>query len=62
VATAETLERLPMPMGYFRLVLRGFGTTPKRRAAIMKDTGVTEADLRKAHRYWSADRCGLRRA
>jgi AraC-like DNA-binding protein len=35
-----------MPMGYFRLVLRGFGNTPKRRAAIMKDTGVTEADLR----------------
>jgi AraC-like DNA-binding protein len=35
-----------MPMGYFRLFLRCFGDTPERRAAILSDTGVTEADLR----------------
>jgi AraC-like DNA-binding protein len=46
VSTAETLERLPMPMGYFRLVLRRLGDTPKRRAAILEGTGVTGADLR----------------
>jgi AraC-like DNA-binding protein len=45
VSGDETLEQLPMPMGYFRLVLRVFGDTPERRAAILKDTGVTEAEL-----------------
>lgn len=45
MSNAETLERLPMPMGYFRLMLRNFGNTPVRRAAILRDTGVTEADL-----------------
>jgi AraC-like DNA-binding protein len=44
--TAETLERLPMPMGYFRLILRSLGDTPARRAAILQDTGVTGAALR----------------
>ena len=34
-----------MPIGYFRLFLRCFGDTPERRAAILRDTGVTEADL-----------------
>lgn len=37
-----TLEHLPMTPGYFRLVLRGFGDTPERRAAILAGTGVTE--------------------
>jgi AraC-like DNA-binding protein len=46
VSTAETLERLPVPMGYFRLFLRCFGDTPKRQAAILTGTGVTGADLR----------------
>ncbi len=46
MSAAETLERLPMPMGYFRLFLRCFGDTPERRAAILNDTDVTEADLR----------------
>jgi AraC-like DNA-binding protein len=32
-------------MGYFRLIVRSFGDTPERRAAILHDTGVTEADL-----------------
>jgi AraC-like DNA-binding protein len=40
-----TLERLPMTMGYFRVLLRGFGDTPHRRAAILAGTGVTEAAL-----------------
>jgi AraC-like DNA-binding protein len=34
-----------MPMGYFRLFLRCFGDTPERRAMILNQTGVTEADL-----------------
>lgn len=38
-----TLEQLPMTAGYFRLILRGFGDTPERRAAILAGTGVTEA-------------------
>lgn len=38
-----TLERLPMTAGYFRLILRGFGDTAERRAAILAGTGVTEA-------------------
>jgi AraC-like DNA-binding protein len=39
------LERLPMTMGYFRLLLRGFGDTPQRRAAILAGAGVSEAAL-----------------
>ena len=38
-----TLEQLPMTLGYFRLILRSFGDTPERRAAILAGTGVTEA-------------------
>lgn len=38
----NTLERLPMTPGYFRLILRGYGDTPERRAAILEGTGVTE--------------------
>ena len=41
-----TLEQLPMTLGYFRLVLRCFGDTPGRRAAILAGTGVTDAMLR----------------
>eukprot|EP01030_Chromulinospumella_sphaerica_P026505 gene26505-26710_t len=32
-----------MTPGYFRLILRGYGDTPERRAAILAGTGVTEA-------------------
>jgi AraC-like DNA-binding protein len=45
MSAAEILENLPMPMGYFRLILRWFGDTPERRAAILVGTGVTEAVL-----------------
>lgn len=45
MSTAEGLERLPMPMGYFRLLLRCFGDTPARRAAILAGTEVSEAAL-----------------
>lgn len=43
--TAAALERLPMTMGYFRLVLRCFGDTPGRRAALLEGTGVSEREL-----------------
>lgn len=42
----QTLEQLPMSLGYFRLVLRCFGDTPERRAAILAGTGVTDEMLR----------------
>lgn len=42
----EALEQLPMPLGYFRLILRCFGDTPERRAAILAGTGVTDEMLR----------------
>jgi AraC-like DNA-binding protein len=42
----EALEHLPMPLGYFRLILRCFGDTPERRAAILAGTGVTDDMLR----------------
>ncbi|MBI3675432.1 MAG: AraC family transcriptional regulator ligand-binding domain-containing protein [Proteobacteria bacterium] len=41
-----TLERLPMTMGYFRLIHRCFGGGAERSAAVLKDTGVSESDLR----------------
>jgi AraC-like DNA-binding protein len=34
-----------MMTGYFRLILRHFGTTPARRAAILEGTGITEEAL-----------------
>ncbi|MDP3852415.1 AraC family transcriptional regulator [Phenylobacterium sp.] len=43
---AEALEQLPMSLGYFRLVLRCFGDTPERQAAILAGTGVTDEMLR----------------
>jgi AraC-like DNA-binding protein len=43
--SSATLESLPMTMGYFRLMLRRFGDTPERRAAILEGTGVAEAAL-----------------
>jgi AraC-like DNA-binding protein len=43
-----TLEQLPMTLGYFRLILRAFGDTPERRAAILAGTGVTEEMVRDA--------------
>ena len=45
---AQALERLPMPLGYFRLILRCFGDTAEHRAAILAGTGVTEEILRDA--------------
>lgn len=45
MAESATLEQLPMTSGYFRLVLRCFGDTPARRAAILAGTGVTEEML-----------------
>lgn len=39
----STLARLPMTPGYFRLILRGYGDTAERRAAILEGTGVSEA-------------------
>lgn len=38
-------EYPPMTMGYFRIILRCFGDTPARRAAVLEGTGVTEAVL-----------------
>ncbi|HEX7758472.1 MAG TPA: AraC family transcriptional regulator ligand-binding domain-containing protein [Caulobacteraceae bacterium] len=35
-----------MTLGYFRLILRCFGDTPDRRAAILEGTGVTEEMVR----------------
>jgi len=43
---ATELERLPMTMGYFRLILRGFGDGETERAALLEGTGVGEEDLR----------------
>jgi AraC-like DNA-binding protein len=43
---ATELERLPMTMGYFRLILRGFGDSVTERAALLEGTGVDEEDLR----------------
>src|ERR1700687_1688154 len=46
VKETRALERLPMTMGYFRLVLRRFGNTPARRRALLEGTGVSERQLR----------------
>lgn len=43
---ATELERLPMTMGYFRLILRGFGDGETERAALLEGTGVGDEDLR----------------
>src|SRR5665213_1224373 len=40
----QTLERLPMTMGYFRLIHRCFGSGGKS-AALLEGTGVSERDL-----------------
>ncbi len=45
MADLKTLERLPMTLGYFRLILRCFGDTPARRRALLAGTRVSEADL-----------------
>ena len=41
----KSLERLPMTMGYFRLILRCFADTPERRRMVLAGTRVSEADL-----------------
>jgi AraC-like DNA-binding protein len=41
----DALERLPITLGYFRLMLRAFGDTSQARAAILAGTGVDEALL-----------------
>lgn len=46
MAESLTLEQLPMTLGYFRLILRSFGDTEERRAAILAGTGVTDDLLR----------------
>ncbi len=46
MADGRALERLPMTMGYFRLILRCFGDTPERRKALLENTGVNEKQLR----------------
>ncbi|HEX7887231.1 MAG TPA: AraC family transcriptional regulator ligand-binding domain-containing protein [Phenylobacterium sp.] len=43
---SPALEQLPMTSGYFRLILRRFGDTPERRAAILDGTGLTDEMLR----------------
>ncbi len=48
MAQPTTLERLPMTMGYFRLILRCFGGGAERRAALLEGTGVSEGDLANA--------------
>ncbi len=48
MAADYDLERLPMTMGYFRLILRCFGETPRKRAALLHGTGVSEAELASA--------------
>lgn len=46
MSVRPTLDHLPMSPGYFRLVLRSFGDTPERRAAILAGTGVTDDIVR----------------
>lgn len=46
MTTDVTVERLPMPISYFKLILRCFGTDSERRASIFAGTGVTETMLR----------------
>lgn len=43
---ASILEQLPMTPAYVRLILRHFGDSPDRRAAILEGTGLTEERLR----------------
>ena len=38
------LQQLPAPLTYFRIMLRELGTTPARRARLLRGTGVTEAN------------------
>lgn len=45
MAESRSLERLPMTLGYFRLILRCFGDTAERRRAVLAGTRVSEADL-----------------
>ncbi len=45
MAQSAAFDSRFMTMGYFRLILRRFGTTPELRAAILEGTGVTEATL-----------------
>jgi hypothetical protein len=40
MVSAETLERLPMQMGYFRLNLRCLDGTPEQRAALLSGIDV----------------------
>jgi AraC-like DNA-binding protein len=39
------LQRLPMPLTYFRIVLRELGTSPARRVELLRDTQVSDAQL-----------------
>ena len=39
------LQQLPSPLTYFRIMLRELGTTPARRARLLRGTGVTASQL-----------------
>jgi AraC-like DNA-binding protein len=39
------LQRLPMPLSYFRIMLRELGGTPARRAELLRGTHVTDRQL-----------------
>jgi len=41
----SAVQRLPMPLTYFRIMLRELGVTPGRRAELLRGTGVTEQQL-----------------
>ena len=45
MAQIAALERLPMTLGYFRLILRVFGADPQSRHLLLENTGVSERDL-----------------
>jgi len=45
IVDLPALQRLPMPLTYFRITLRELGSTPARRAELLSGTGVTDAQL-----------------
>ena len=45
VGETSALLRLPMPLTYFRIVLRELGTSPERRAELLEGTGVSATQL-----------------
>jgi AraC-like DNA-binding protein len=41
----EAIHARPVPTSYFQLILRRFGDTPAARTAILRGTGITEAQI-----------------